>query len=172
MPTFLGAHAIPENFQSRQINTSAWSFNEMLPRVAEERLAEFCDVFCERGYFDIEIRAKILSAAKEHGLGLRMHVDQLTNSAAARNWRRELGAATADHLEQTERRRDRRDEAQAGVQPVLLPGSVYALGKTRYPRAREMIEAGLGRRACDRFQSRFFADAVDADGACRSRRRR
>src|SRR2546426_6692493 len=113
----------------------------MLPRVAQEKLAEFCDVFCERGYFEIEQSRKILSAAKRLGLKLRGHVDQLSNCGGARLMA-ELGATTADHLEKT-------DELgivalkSRNVQPVLLPGSVYALGSTSYPRAREMIETGL-----------------------------
>jgi imidazolonepropionase len=113
----------------------------MLPQIAHERLAEFCDVFCEHGYFDVETSRKVLSAARERGLGLRMHADQLTNGGGA-ELAAELGAVTADHLEQTEAPGIAAMK-RAGVQPVLLPGSVYALGKTRYPRAREMIEAGL-----------------------------
>src|SRR5205823_10393000 len=115
--------------------------NEMLPSIAKEGLAEFCDVFCERGYFDIDQARKILSAAKKLGLKLRGHVDQLSNSGGAKLMA-ELSATTADHLERT-------DELgiaalkSAKVQPVLLPGSVYALGSGSYPRAREMIEAGL-----------------------------
>jgi imidazolonepropionase len=114
---------------------------EMLPRVAAEKLAQFCDVFCERGYFDIDQSRKILSAAKKLGLSLRGHVDQLTNSGGAKLMA-EMGASTADHLEQT----DEQGIAalkKANVQPVLLPGSVYALGSSCYPRAQEMIEAGL-----------------------------
>jgi imidazolonepropionase len=113
----------------------------MLPRVAAERLAEFCDVFCERGYFDLDQSRKILTAAKNLGLKLRGHVDQLTNYGGAMLMA-EMGATTADHLEQT----DEKGIAalrNANVQPVLLPGSVYALGSSRYPRVREMIEAGL-----------------------------
>ena len=141
VPTFLGAHAIPEEFQSAPDRYVSLVIDEMLPRIADERLAEFCDVFCERGYFDIETSRKILSAAKERGLGIRMHADQLTNGGGA-ELAAELGAVTADHLEQTEAPGIAAMK-RAGVQPVLLPGSVYALGKTRYPRAREMIEAGL-----------------------------
>ncbi len=141
VPTFLGAHAIPEEFADAPERYVAVVINEMLPAVAAGRLAEYCDIFCERGYFDIETSRRILSAAKQHRLNLRMHVDQLTNSGGAA-LAAELKAATADHLEQTE------DDGiaalkQAGVQPVLLPASVYALGKTRYPRARAMIDAGL-----------------------------
>jgi imidazolonepropionase len=142
VPTFLGAHAIPEEFQSAPDRYVSLVINEMLPRIADEGLAEFCDIFCERGYFDIETSRKVLSVARERGLGIRVHADQLTNGGGAA-LAAELGAVTADHLEQTEAPGIAAMK-QAGVQPVLLPGSVYALGKTRYPRAREMIEAGLG----------------------------
>lgn len=141
VPTFLGAHAIPDEFRSAPEQYVALVIHKMMPRVAEERLAESCDIFCERGYFDLADSEKILQAAQEHGLRLRMHVDQLTNSGGAFLAAR-LHAATADHLEQANAA-EIAALAEAGVQPVLLPGSVYALGKTRYPRAREMIEAGL-----------------------------
>ena len=114
---------------------------EMLPRVAPEKLAEFCDVFCERGYFEIDQSRKFCPRPKSSDCKLRGHVDQLTNSGGAKLMA-ELGATTADHLEQT----DEQGIAalkKANVQPVLVPGSVYALGSSRYPRAREMIAAGL-----------------------------
>jgi imidazolonepropionase len=141
VPTFLGAHAIPEDSQSAPARYVRLVIDEMLPRIADEGLAEFCDVFCEHGYFDVETSRQVLSAAREHGLGIRMHADQLTNGGGAA-LAAELGAVTADHLEQTEAPGIAAMK-RAGVQPVLLPGSVYSLGKTRYPRAREMIEAGL-----------------------------
>ena len=141
VPTFLGAHAIPDEFRNAPGQYSALVIHKMLPRIVEESLAEYCDVFCERGYFDITEAEKILRAAQEQGLGLRMHVDQLTNSGGAFLAAR-LRAATADHLEQINSA-EITALAEAGVQPVLLPGSVYALGKTRYPRARDMIDAGL-----------------------------
>src|SRR5207244_5980344 len=96
---------------------------------------------CERGYFDIEQSRKILGAAKKLGLKLRGHVDQLTNSGGARLMA-ELGATTADHLEKTDEQGIAALKS-AKVQPVLLPGSVYALGSTSYPRASEMVDAGL-----------------------------
>jgi len=113
----------------------------MLPRVAEEKLAEYCDVFCEQKVFTTDETRKILSAARRHGLGLRVHADQLSLSGGAQV-AAELGTATADHLEHTN---DAGIAAlkSAGVQPVLLPGSVYALGSSRYPAARAMIDAGL-----------------------------
>jgi imidazolonepropionase len=113
----------------------------MLPPVASEKLAEFCDVFCEHGYFDIEQSRKILTAAKKLGLKLRIHADQLSNSGAAK-LAAELEATTADHLEKTDGKGIAAMKS-AGVQPVLLPGSVYALGSRGYPPAREMIHAGL-----------------------------
>jgi imidazolonepropionase len=139
VPTFLGAHAAPRKMHADEYVDLV--INEMLPRVTSENLAEFCDVFCERGYFDLEQSRQILTAAKKLGLKLRIHADQLSNSGAAK-LAAELGATTADHLEKT-------DELgiaalkSGGAQPVLLPGSVYALGSTCYPRAREMIDAGL-----------------------------
>ena len=141
VPTFLGAHAIPDEFHNAPEQYVALVIHKMLPRVAEEQLAEFCDIFCERGYFDITESEKILRAAQDNGLGLRMHVDQLTNSGGAFLAAR-LHSATADHLEQANTA-EISALAEAGVQPVLLPASVYSLGKTRYPPAREMVDAGL-----------------------------
>ena len=141
VPTFLGAHDIPEEYAGRREEYVALVTREMLPRVAGERLAEYCDVFCEKGVFTIEDARSVLRAIREAGLKLRFHADQLSLSGGAL-LAAELRTATADHLEHT-------DAAgiaalkRAGVQPVLLPGSVYALGHTRYPAAREMIDAGL-----------------------------
>ena len=139
VPTFLGAHEIPDEYRDRREEYIALVIDEMLP--AAKPMAEFCDIFCEPHVFSIDEARRILCAAKAHGYKLRMHVDQLANSGGAQ-LAAELGAITADHLEHTEApgigaMRD------AGVQPVLLPGSVYALGSKRYPDARAMIEAGL-----------------------------
>jgi imidazolonepropionase len=139
VPTFLGAHGVPRDMRADEYVDLVIS--TMLPRVASENLAEFCDVFCERGYFDIAESRKILAAAKKLGLKLRVHADQLSNSGAAK-LAAELKATTADHLEKTDEQGIAALKS-ANVQPVLLPGSVYALGSTHYPRAREMIEAGL-----------------------------
>jgi imidazolonepropionase len=139
VPTFLGAHAVPRELSPDEYMNVV--VEEMLPHVTAEKLAEFCDVFCERGYFDIERSRKILSVAKKLGLKLRGHVDQLTNFGGSKLMA-ELGAITADHLEQT----DEQGIAalkKANVQPVLLPGSVYTLGSSHYPRGRKIIEAGL-----------------------------
>ena len=142
VPTFLGAHEVPEEFRARRDQYTQLVINEMIPRVAAEKLAEYCDVFCEYKVFTSDEAWEILSAARCHGLGLRIHADQLSLSGGAK-LAAELGTATADHLEHT-------DTAgiaalkSAAVQPVLLPASVYALGSSRYPAAREMIDAGLG----------------------------
>jgi imidazolonepropionase len=141
VPTFLGAHAIPEEFRSAPDRYVNLVINEMLPRVVDDGLAEFCDVFCEPKYFDVADARAILRAAKERGLQLRIHADQLTRSGGA-ELAAELGAVTADHLEQTEESGIAALK-QGRVQPVLLPGSVYSLGQAHYPRARAMIDAGL-----------------------------
>ena len=142
VPTFLGAHDIPPEYRSRRADYVSLLIEEMIPRVAQERLAEYCDVFCEQKVFTTDEAWKILSAARCHGMGLRVHADQLSLSGGAQ-LAAELSATTADHLEHTnsEGIAALRD---ANVQPVLLPGSVYALGSSRYPAAREMIDAGLG----------------------------
>jgi imidazolonepropionase len=139
VPTFLGAHAVPRKMRADEYVDLV--VNEMLSRVTSDGLAEFCDVFCERGYFDLAQSRRILSVAKKLGLKLRIHADQLSNSGAAK-LAGELKATTADHLEKTDERGIAALKS-GDVQPVLLPGSVYALGSTHYPRAREMIEADL-----------------------------
>ena len=142
VPTFLGAHEIPDEFRGRPSDYVNVVIKEMLPQVTSNGLAEYCDIFCEPGIFAIEESRRILTAARSRGLGLRMHADQLSNSGAA-ELAAELHAASADHLEHTGAHGIDALK-QAGVQPVLLPGSVYALGSTRYPDARAMIAAGLG----------------------------
>jgi len=141
VPTFLGAHAFPAEFRENHGGYTSLIIDKMLPAIGEEKLAEYCDIFCEQNYFDVDDSRRILTAAKQHGLKLRMHVDQLTNSGGA-TLAADLAAITADHLEQTGA--DGISAlAKAGVQPVLLPGSVYALGSKKYPKARQMIDAGL-----------------------------
>lgn len=141
VPTFLGAHEIPDEYRGRTAEYADLVIHEMLPRIAGERLAEYCDVFCEPNVFPAPQAAAILRAARELGLGVRMHADQFSadhGSLVAA----EVGAATADHLERTTEAGLAALKA-AGVQPVLLPGSVYNLGLREYPAARRMIELGL-----------------------------
>ena len=142
VPTFLGAHDLPAEYKSRRQTYVNLVINEMLPRVAEEKLAEYCDVFCEEDVFTTDETWQILSAARCHGLGLRVHADQLSLSGGAK-LAGDLNCATADHLEHTDPTGIMALKV-ANVQPVLLPASVYALGSTKYPAAREMIDAGLG----------------------------
>jgi len=141
VPTFLGAHTIPKEYAARRDEYIALLIDEMLPQVAREKLADFADVFFEQNVFTSDESWKILSAARCHGLGLRMHADQLSLSGGAK-LAAELGTITADHLEHTDAEGIAALKS-AGVQPVLLPGSVYALGSSRYPAARDMIDAGL-----------------------------
>ena len=141
VPTFLGAHEVPDEYRGRRGEYVRLVTAEMLPRVAAEGLAEFCDVFCEERVFTVEESRRVLEAARALGLPARVHADQLTRGGGAL-LAAELKARTADHLEHTDAEGIAALKA-AGVQPVLLPGSVYALGSRRYPAAREMIEAGL-----------------------------
>jgi imidazolonepropionase len=137
VPTFLGAHEVPDEYRGRAAEYEALVVHEMLPRVE----AEYCDIFCEPNVFPQEAATRILRAAKERGFGIRMHADQFTadyGSAVAA----EVGAATADHLEASTEA-GLRALCAAGVQPVLLPASVYALGLRQYPNARRMIELGM-----------------------------
>jgi imidazolonepropionase len=141
VPTFLGAHDLPSEYKSRRETYVNLVINEMLPRVAAEKLAEYCDVFCEESAFTPAESWLILTAARCHGLGLRVHADQLSLSGGAK-LAAELNAVTADHLEYVDAAGITALKA-AKVQPVLLPGSVYALGSNQYPPARQMIDAGL-----------------------------
>ena len=141
VPTFLGAHTLPDEYRDRREEYVDLVIHEMLPRVAAAKLAEYCDVFCEAGAFTLEESERILTSARELGMKLRIHADQLTAGDGAQLAAR-LGAATADHLEHTTAE-GIAALAKAGVQPVLLPGSVFALGSAHYPAARQMIDAGL-----------------------------
>jgi len=115
--------------------------DEMLPRVARERLERFADIFCESHVFTGAEARHILSRAKQLGLGLRLHADQLTLCGGGR-LAAELGAITADHLEWIDEA-GIRVLAEANVAAILLPGAVFNLGLTRYAPARAMIEAGV-----------------------------
>lgn len=140
-PTFLGAHVVPDEFNGRNSAYVDLIVNEMLPQIAEERLAEFCDVFCEQGAFTVEESRRILTAANRLGLKLRVHADQLSLSGGTK-LAAELGATTADHLEQAGGA-EISSLRSANVQPVLLPCSVLMIGSSRYANARAMIDAGL-----------------------------
>jgi imidazolonepropionase len=141
VPTFLGAHEIPDEYETDPDGYVELVVNEMLPKVAGEGLAEFCDIFCEAKVFSVGQAERVLTAAKEHGLGLRVHADQFTSSGAVELAAR-LEAKTVDHLEQTTQESIAMMR-KSGVQPVLLPGSVYAIASQKYAPARAMIEVGL-----------------------------
>ncbi len=139
VPTFLGAHEVPDEYRASREGYVELVTSEMLPRARE--LAEFCDVFCEPTVFPVETSRRILTEARRLGYGLRIHAGQFRDDGGAQ-LAAELGAVTADHLEHTSQD-GLRALAGAGVQPVLLPGSAYCLASTTYPAARQMIEMGL-----------------------------
>ena len=143
VPTFLGAHEVPDEYRARRSEYVDLVIHEMLPRVAAGRLAEYCDVFCEPSVFTLDETRRICAAARALGLGIRLHADQLTLGGGA-HLAAEIGAASADHIEQID---------EAGIAAlrrasptctaVLLPASVFNLGQRRYPPARRLIEAGV-----------------------------
>ncbi|MGO9938932.1 MAG: imidazolonepropionase [Terracidiphilus sp.] len=141
VPTLLAAHTIPPEFAERRADYIHSVAEGLIPEVAFARLARYCDVFCDDHAFTVDETRTILLSALRHGLRLRIHAEQFrpgTGAALAA----ELGAITADHLE-TVTDETLHQLCAAKVQPVLLPGSVFALGRTQYPPARTMIEAGL-----------------------------
>lgn len=141
VPTLLAAHTVPPEFADRRIEYVRWIVEELIPEVAAAGLARFCDVFCDDCAFTVEEAYTVLTAAVRNGLGLRVHADQFRSGSGA-VMASILGAATADHLEAIEDE-DLRHLWTAGTQPVLLPGSVFALGRTHYPPARKMVDARL-----------------------------
>jgi imidazolonepropionase len=141
VPTFLGAHEVPDEFQHHRESYIDLITKEMIPAVAEENLAEFCDVFTEENVFSIAESEKILRAAQDHGLQSKMHADELSSLGGA-ELAAKLGAISADHLLMVSREGIRAMK-KAGVIPVLLPGTAFFLGKSQYAPAREMIDAGL-----------------------------
>jgi imidazolonepropionase len=141
VPTLLAAHTVPPEYKDRRADYVRFVAEELIPEVAQLGLAKYCDVFCDDHAFTAEETHVVLTAAARNGLGLRVHAEQFRSGTGA-VIASILGAATADHLEAIE------DEDlfhlwTAGTQPVLLPGSVFALSRTQYPPARKMIDAGL-----------------------------
>jgi imidazolonepropionase len=140
--TLLAAHTLPPEFAGRREQYLAFVAEDLIPEVAAAGLARYCDAFCDDHAFTVEECRIVLTAARAHGLGLRIHAEQFrpgTGAALAA----ELGAVTADHLE-TVTEETLAALKRAGVQPVLLPGSVFCLHRTEYPPARAMVAAGLG----------------------------
>ncbi len=136
--TFLGAHAIPPEFDHDPDTYLELVISDMLPKVISKGLAEFCDVFCEEGVFSVEHSRKLLTKAKELGLKLKLHVDEFAPLGGA-ELAAELNATSADHLMMSTDR-GLRAMAETGVIGVLLPGTPFAIMEKHYPDARKMIE--------------------------------
>ncbi len=141
VPTFLGAHAFPPEYRNKHQEYVDLICREMIPRVAEQELAEYCDVFCEEGYFTVEQSRQILTAALDHGLKIRLHADEFVPSGAA-ELAGELKAVSADHLMAVSDA-GIRALADNGVIATLLPGTTLFLGKTDYAPGRKLIDAGV-----------------------------
>lgn len=140
VPTFLGAHDVPLDYRDRRADYVELIIKEMLPAVAAEQLAVFCDVFMEPGAFTRDETERILVGARDLGLQLKLHADEFENSGAA-ELAVQLGAASADHLGAI---------SEAGIAAVagsdtvatLLPATLFFLGKTRFAPARQLLDAG------------------------------
>jgi imidazolonepropionase len=139
VPTFLGAHAIPEGMDKEDYIHLV--IEDMIPKVAEQQLAIFCDVFCEKGYFTPDETRRILTAGIEHGLTPKIHADEFTDIGGAA-LAAELNAASADHLLMASRE-GIMAMAHADVVPVLLPAVPFSMMQERYADARAMLDAGL-----------------------------
>jgi len=138
--TFLGAHAVPPEYKGRADAYVSLLTRKWIPNVAMAGLAEFCDVFCDRGSFTVPQARKILTAARACGLVPRLHAEQLAHTGAAR-LAIEMQAASADHLEKLDDA-DIRALALSNVVCTLLPGCCFHLGLNHYAPARKLIEAG------------------------------
>ena len=141
--TFLGAHVVPAEYRKKRRGTEeyvALLIEKLMPEVAAARLAEFCDVFCDRGAFSRSDAKKILAAGKQLGLLPRIHAEQLSRTGATQ-LAVQLGAASCDHLEQVNKA-DIRALAKSTTVATLLPGCDFHLGLKKYAPARALIEAG------------------------------
>lgn len=141
IPTFLGAHSVPPEYKGRPDGANAFVDHmiEMLPEAAGK--AEFCDVFCEKGVFNADQARRLLIEAKRHGLGAKIHADEIENLGGAA-LAAEIGAISAEHLAVTTEA-EMKQMAEAGVIGILLPGTPYALMEDHYADARKMIESGM-----------------------------
>ncbi|HKE86691.1 MAG TPA: imidazolonepropionase [Vicinamibacterales bacterium] len=141
VPTFLGAHDVPPECRSRRLDYISTIVDEMIPRVAEERLAAWCDVFCDRGYFSPEESITILEAGSRAGLRPRLHADELASSGGCRV-AAAVGARSADHLVHVSES-DADALASANVCATLLPTAAFYLKLGRFAPARMLIEHGV-----------------------------
>ena len=140
IPTFLGAHAIPSEYKNNKSAYIDLICNEMIPKVSELKLAEFCDVFCENGYFNFEESSRILKTAQKHGFIPRLHADEFEDSRGL-ELAIELNAISADHLMVANPEMFKK-MADSDVVGVILPGTTFFLGQKNYVDARKMIDAG------------------------------
>jgi imidazolonepropionase len=141
--TFLGAHVVPAESRGKADGAEkyiALLIEKMIPEVAAKKLAEYCDVFCDRGAFTRTQSKRILEAGKQYGLAPRLHAEQLTRTGAAQ-LAVELGAASCDHLEQVNKN-DIRALGKSKTVATLLPGCDFHLGLKKYAPARDLIDAG------------------------------
>ncbi len=139
--TFLGAHAIPPEYKGRTDDYVNLIISEMIPKIASEGLAEFCDVFCEEGIFSTEQTQKIINAAKRYGLKPQIHIDEIADTNGAL-LAAKLKAVQAGHLLKSNDE-GLRAMAKAGVIATLLPGTPFCLMLKDYAPARKMIEFGI-----------------------------
>ncbi|WP_435079559.1 imidazolonepropionase [Halococcus sp. AFM35] len=137
VPTFMGAHAVPKESDAEAYTDRM--IGEQLPEVAEQGTAEFCDVFCEEDVFSVEQSRRVLDAGMEHGLTPKVHAEEFVRLGGAQ-LAAEMGAASADHLLHANED-DRTALAEAGVTPVLLPGTAFSLGAD-YADARAFLDDG------------------------------
>ena len=140
IPTFLGAHAVPPEFQGRSQEYVDIVCQRMMPAVAKRKLAQFADVFCDRGAFSAEEAEQIFRAAHEHGIALRAHMGQLTETRLEPLLR--FQPASLDHMDFVNDA-DLPTLARSDTIATFVPGANYFLGLTRYPKARQFIEAGV-----------------------------
>jgi imidazolonepropionase len=141
--TFLGAHTVPADYRNKPDGAERYLrllIDHVLPEVAAQKLAEFCDVFCDRGAFSVSQSREILEAGQRLGLVPRIHAEQLTRSGATQLAVR-LGAASCDHLEHVSSA-DIRGLARSRTVATLLPGCDFHLGWKNYAPARKLIDAG------------------------------
>ncbi len=141
--TFLGAHVIPPEFRNRRNGPEEYIellCRKLIPQIASEGLADFCDVFCDRGAFTVAQARKVLTAARACGMGIRIHADQIARTGAAR-LAVELHAASADHLEKVASA-DIGALAKSDTVATLLPGCHFYLGLPQKAPARRLIDAG------------------------------
>lgn len=136
VPTFLGAHEIPREFRNDKSGYIDLIKDEMLPRVAQRKLARFCDVFCEEGLFTADESEGILNEGRKHGMAVKVHADEFSNSGGSEIAER-VGAVTCDHLLYTEER-GLESMKRAGTIAVLLPGANLYLMKNKKPPVQGM----------------------------------